>query len=474
VSEDLSRRYAKFGLLHEQIIRIYPKFNHGAASLAQNQVKDSLRIGFVGGTSASKGLHILAEALSYVDRPWRLEIFNIRKDKSKKRILQMFKGQEGKISLSGPFEPNQLDEIFSNLDVLVVPSIWPETYSRVVDEALARNLIVVASNVGGMVERLVDGVNAFVAETGNPKSFAQKISYIIDNSDEIRKTLRFDFLRPETDNCGVKILKICSAFAQGKFRNGYLFDHQDEIDCISKITGMPRDNVEQRLLEELKNPGRTVNVAWLAAGPPKDDFEIADFYRTSDAYLYDLIVAHESWERNQWRIAALSAIHRLNCKSVLDYGGGIGRDSIFFAKAGLDVAYFEVNEYLRQFTEYTANKQKVRIHFTNDAPSLRDETFDAVYCTEVLEHVPNPLRELRQMYRLLKPAGTLIATESFGSIGERFLTHLPKHATYAGRLSSLAGQVGFVLREILPTPSNRMYVFRRLDRSASYTATTSR
>ena len=44
-----------------------------------------------------------------------------------------------------------------------------------------------------------------------------------------------------------------------------------------------------------------------------------------------------------------------------------------------------------------------------------DASFDAVLCTEVLEHVPDPIGALRELTRLLKPDGKLIVTAPFVS-----------------------------------------------------------
>ncbi|MGC8803916.1 MAG: class I SAM-dependent methyltransferase, partial [Bacteroidales bacterium] len=47
---------------------------------------------------------------------------------------------------------------------------------------------------------------------------------------------------------------------------------------------------------------------------------------------------------------------------------------------------------------------------------LSDSSLDAILCTEVLEHVPNPIRALTEFQRLLKPGGWLILTAPFSSL----------------------------------------------------------
>jgi glycosyltransferase involved in cell wall biosynthesis len=56
----------------------------------------------------------------------------------------------GNVRILNPVE--EIDEIYSQTRILLVPSLWAEAYGRVVIEAMLRGIPVLASNVGGLPE----------------------------------------------------------------------------------------------------------------------------------------------------------------------------------------------------------------------------------------------------------------------------------------------------------------------------------
>ena len=76
-----------------------------------------------------------------------------------------------------------------------------------------------------------------------------------------------------------------------------------------------------------------------------------------------------------------------------------------------------------------------------------DASFDAVMCIEVLEHVPDPIRALRELARLLKPGGTLIITTPFCC-----LTHFSPYFYYTGYSRYFyeywLGELGFEIEDM--------------------------
>ena len=96
-----------------------------------------------------------------------------------------------KITFHGPFDHGSVADILGSLDVVVIPSIWEETYCLVAQEALAARKIIIASNIGGL-SRMVHGVNGLLVPPDDPAALSRQLSEVVPAAKEIARTLDFD------------------------------------------------------------------------------------------------------------------------------------------------------------------------------------------------------------------------------------------------------------------------------------------
>lgn len=128
-----------------------------------------LKICYVGGNGKNKGLSILEAALhNLCNNNWELSLFG---DDYIDHIM------DNREIVKGRYEPKNLKIIFDSSDVLVVPSIWCETFGLVVIEALSMGLPVIVSNVVGssMIVKEID--EYLIYDYNNPLA----LSRILDN-----------------------------------------------------------------------------------------------------------------------------------------------------------------------------------------------------------------------------------------------------------------------------------------------------
>lgn len=79
-----------------------------------------------------------------------------------------------------------LEKIYPLMDVFVLPSTY-EPFGNVLIEAMSFGIPVVATNVGGIPEIIIDGVTGFLVPPREPNNLAEKILYLLESRDVAKK-----------------------------------------------------------------------------------------------------------------------------------------------------------------------------------------------------------------------------------------------------------------------------------------------
>lgn len=144
-------------------------FRPASETAATRQIGDApLYIGFVGSLVEQKGVHILIEAVSGLDRPFELTIVGNGSERITLEALAAQSPVKSHIRFQNSIPNAQLPNILRTFDVLVVPSVtvrnWKEQFGRIIIEAMACGIPVVGSTCGSIPEVIGDGGMVFVEE----------------------------------------------------------------------------------------------------------------------------------------------------------------------------------------------------------------------------------------------------------------------------------------------------------------------
>jgi glycosyltransferase involved in cell wall biosynthesis len=183
-SQFLESMFVQAGFAGDQIVfsRQGRDFPHLDPNLLEKKAASSLRVGYLGQIAPIKGVQVFFEAIRLMkNAPIRARVYgDMTPFPDYTEQLQAMADEDNRMSLEGRFTSAELSSVFSELDVIVVPSEWYENSPNVILEAFAHRTPVLASNLGGMAELVQDGVNGLLFEPGNANSLAQQLSRLLE------------------------------------------------------------------------------------------------------------------------------------------------------------------------------------------------------------------------------------------------------------------------------------------------------
>jgi len=154
------------------------------------------RIGFFGQLNPYKGIKVLLRAMallkqSGVDVHLFIHGANIELHGGdfETEVRQLLADAGDNVTVAGPYVHGRLPALMRNVDWVVVPSTWWENSPLVIQEAFLHGRPVICSDVGGMAEKVQDGVNGLHFAIGNPGNLAGMIGRAV-NTPGLWETLR--------------------------------------------------------------------------------------------------------------------------------------------------------------------------------------------------------------------------------------------------------------------------------------------
>lgn len=156
------------------------------------KIPEQKMILFVGQLNKEKGVNYLLEAISQVvTKSYHkkdVRVIIIGDGSEKEYLLNLSKelGIMNLVTFTGPVVGELLSKWYSLADLFVLPSLT-EGRPNVINEAMASECSIVATNICGIPEQVKDGYNGFLVEPKNVDMLANKISYLLNNEDEMHK-----------------------------------------------------------------------------------------------------------------------------------------------------------------------------------------------------------------------------------------------------------------------------------------------
>jgi ubiquinone/menaquinone biosynthesis C-methylase UbiE len=145
--------------------------------------------------------------------------------------------------------------------------------------------------------------------------------------------------------------------------------------------------------------------------------QIYNFSKKKDFPPPELTITDNEANRHQWVMKELATLSEGS--TLLDAGAGEQRYKQYCSRL----------KYISQdFAEYTGAENNNGLHFQQWDTSkidivsditnipLENAAVDHILCTEVLEHIPDPIAALKEFGRLIKQGGTILLTAPFASL----------------------------------------------------------
>jgi glycosyltransferase involved in cell wall biosynthesis len=185
-SKLLLERYVDWGIPRERI-RFEDYGRRPVRRVPEAGVRSRNRFGFFGQLSFFKGADVLLKAMAILaeeDSDAHLWVHGANLELQpvdfQEQFIALAEGAQTHVTLAGRYDQVRMPALMSQVDWVVVPSVWWENSPLVIQEAFLHGRPVICSDIGGMAEKVADGVSGLHFRSGDPRSLAHAIRTAVE------------------------------------------------------------------------------------------------------------------------------------------------------------------------------------------------------------------------------------------------------------------------------------------------------
>lgn len=167
------------------VVRNPVTFNFNIERVENERQDIAVHFLYLGQIEKHKGVDLLAEVfLEILKHDMQAEL-HIAGEGSLLEEIKAMCGDNDKIKIYGRVKREDLPDLFSKMDVTVVPSLCYENSPTVIFESLHFGVPVLASNIEGIAELIEEGENGLTFVAGDKKSLQEKLIWCVQNQEKL-------------------------------------------------------------------------------------------------------------------------------------------------------------------------------------------------------------------------------------------------------------------------------------------------
>lgn len=192
-SVHMREEYLRHGLAAERVRSLpYGVVTHEPPRDLRPTTGPPWRLAFVGRLDPLKGVDVLLRALRTISGRVGPVVLTIAGDGPERttlmRLAHQVESETSVVHFRGWLGRAEVDQLYRDSDLLVVPSLWPEPFGAVGPEAGSFGVPAVAFGVGGIPDWLHDGVNGrLVREHGDATALAEAVAWCLSDAQRLQR-----------------------------------------------------------------------------------------------------------------------------------------------------------------------------------------------------------------------------------------------------------------------------------------------